>query len=338
MFFDETKVLLKAGNGGDGCMSFLRQKYMPNGGPNGGNGGRGGEVILQADENVSDLRTFHFKKQWKAKNGEPGRGSDQNGRGGDPCILKVPLGTEVRDLNTGEIICELLEHEQEILLLEGGKGGRGNATFKSSTNQTPRQFTEGKPGMEGEFVFTLKTIADVGLVGFPNAGKSTLLNVLSNATPKIDSYPFTTLVPTVGVIDYPDDFRTVTMADVPGLIEGAAENRGLGHRFLRHVERCRLILFLLDLAGTDGRTPIDDFLHLQKELLDYDERLVAKDFFVVGNKIDEEESAQNLELFRKRFPEIKILPISAILEDGLKRTEGSFAFPFFLKNRSKKHL
>ncbi len=318
MFFDETKVILKAGNGGDGCMSFLRQKYMPNGGPNGGNGGRGGAVILQADENVSDLRTFHFKKQWKAKNGEPGRGSDQNGRGGDPIILKVPLGTEVRDLDTGEIICELLEHEQEILLLEGGKGGRGNATFKSSINQTPRQFTEGKPGMEGEFVFTLKTIADVGLVGFPNAGKSTLLNVLSNATPRVDSYPFTTLVPTVGVIDYPEDFRTVTMADVPGLIEGAAENKGLGHRFLRHVERCRLILFLLDLAGTDGRTPIDDFLHLQKELLDYDERLVAKDFLVVGNKIDEEESTQNLELFRKRFPEIKILPISAILEDGLK--------------------
>ena len=318
MFFDETKVILKAGNGGDGCMSFLRQKYMPNGGPNGGNGGRGGEVILQADENVSDLRTFHFKKQWKAKNGEPGRGSDQNGRGGDPIILKVPLGTEVRDLDTGEIICELLEHEQEILLLEGGKGGRGNATFKSSINQTPRQFTEGKPGMEGEFVFTLKTIADVGLVGFPNAGKSTLLNVLSNATPRIDSYPFTTLVPTVGVIDYPEDFRSVTMADVPGLIEGAAENKGLGHRFLRHVERCRLILFLLDLAGTDGRTPIDDFLHLQKELLDYDERLVDKDFLVVGNKIDEEESTQNLELFRKRFPDIKILAISAILEDGLK--------------------
>jgi GTP-binding protein len=317
MFFDETKVILKAGNGGDGCMSFLRQKYMPNGGPNGGNGGRGGEVILQADENVSDLRTYHFKKQWKAKNGEPGRGSDQNGRGGDPCILKVPLGTEVRDLDTGEIICELLEHEQEILLLEGGKGGRGNATFKSSINQTPRQFTEGKPGMEGEFVFTLKTIADVGLVGFPNAGKSTLLNILSNATPKIDSYPFTTLVPTVGVIDYPEDFRTITMADVPGLIEGAAENRGLGHRFLRHIERCRLVLFLLDLAGTDGRSPIDDFVHLKKELLDYDERLVAKDFIVVGNKIDEEVSQENLKLFRKRFPETQILPVSAILEEGL---------------------
>ena len=317
MFFDETKVILKAGNGGDGCMSFLRQKYMPNGGPNGGNGGRGGEVILQADENVSDLRTYHFKKQWKAKNGEPGRGSDQNGRGGDPCILKVPLGTEVRDLDTGEIICELLEHEQEILLLEGGKGGRGNATFKSSINQTPRQFTEGKPGMEGEFIFTLKTIADVGLVGFPNAGKSTLLNILSNATPKIDSYPFTTLVPTVGVIDYPEDFRTITMADVPGLIEGAAENRGLGHRFLRHIERCRLVLFLLDLAGTDGRSPIDDFVHLKKELLDYDERLVAKDFIVVGNKIDEEVSQENLKLFRKRFPVTQILPVSAILEEGL---------------------
>jgi len=317
MFFDETKVILKAGNGGDGCMSFLRQKYMPNGGPNGGNGGRGGEVILLADENVSDLRTYHFKKQWKAKNGEPGRGSDQNGRGGDPCILKVPLGTEVRDLDTGEIICELLEHEQEILLLEGGKGGRGNATFKSSINQTPRQFTEGKPGMEGEFVFTLKTIADVGLVGFPNAGKSTLLNILSNATPKIDSYPFTTLVPTVGVIDYPEDFRTITMADVPGLIEGAAENRGLGHRFLRHIERCRLVLFLLDLAGTDGRSPIDDFVHLKKELLDYDEKLVAKDFIVVGNKIDEDVSQENLKLFRKRFPETQILPVSAILEEGL---------------------
>lgn len=317
MFFDETKVFLKAGKGGDGCMSFLRQKYMPNGGPNGGNGGRGGEIILLADENVSDLRTFHFKSQWKAKNGEPGRGSDQNGRGGEACILKVPLGTEVRDLNSGEIICELLNHEQEILLLEGGKGGRGNATFKSSINQTPRQFTEGKPGMEGEYVFTLKTIADVGLVGFPNAGKSTLLNVLSNATPRIDSYPFTTLVPTVGVINYPEDFKTVTMADVPGLIEGAAENRGLGHRFLRHVERCRLILFLLDLAGSDGRSPVDDFLHLQKELNDYDEKLIEKDFIIVGNKIDEDEGRKNLDLFRKRFPKNEIFPISAILEEGL---------------------
>lgn len=317
MFFDETKVILKAGNGGDGCMSFLRQKYMPKGGPNGGNGGMGGEIILQADENVSDLRTYHFKKQWKAKNGEPGRGSDQNGKGGEPCILKVPLGTEVRDLDSGDIICELMEHEQEILLLEGGKGGRGNATFKSSTNQTPRQFTEGKPGMEGAFVFTLKTIADVGLVGFPNAGKSTLLNVLSNATPKVDSYPFTTLVPTVGVIDYPDDFKTVTMADVPGLIEGAAENRGLGHRFLRHIERCRLILFLLDLAGTDGRTPIEDFLHLQKELQDYDEKLVQKEFIIVGNKIDEENGKKNIDEFRIRFPDREIFSISAILEDGL---------------------
>ena len=317
MFFDETKVFLKAGNGGDGCMSFLRQKYMPKGGPNGGNGGKGGDLILQADENVADLRNYHFKKHWKAKNGEPGRGSDQNGRGGDPCILKVPMGTEVREMDSGELICELLDHEQEVLLLEGGKGGRGNATFKSSINQTPRQFTEGKIGMEGEYKFTLKTIADIGLVGFPNAGKSTLLNVMSNATPKIDSYPFTTLVPTVGVIDYPDDFKTVTMADVPGLIEGAAENRGLGHRFLRHVERCRLILFLLDLAGTDGRSPVDDFLHLHKELEDYDERLIQKDFIIVGNKIDEESGQKNLDHFRTRFPDKEIFPISAILEDGL---------------------
>ena len=317
MFFDETKVFLKAGNGGDGCMSFLRQKYMPKGGPNGGNGGKGGNLILQADENVADLRNYHFKKHWKAKNGEPGRGSDQNGRGGDPCILKVPMGTEVRELDSGELICELLDHEQEVLLLEGGKGGRGNATFKSSINQTPRQFTEGKIGMEGEYRFTLKTIADIGLVGFPNAGKSTLLNVMSNATPKIDSYPFTTLVPTVGVIDYPEDFKTLTMADVPGLIEGAAENRGLGHRFLRHVERCKLLLFLLDLAATDGRNPCDDFEHLQKELLEYDPALAEKPFLVVGNKIDEEEADQYVQEFKKRFPKISILSISALLDDGL---------------------
>ena len=317
MFFDETKVFLKAGNGGDGCMSFLRQKYMPKGGPNGGNGGKGGDLILQADENVADLRNYHFKKHWKAKNGEPGRGSDQNGRGGDPCVLKVPMGTEVREMDSGELICELLDHEQEVLLLEGGKGGRGNATFKSSINQTPRQFTEGKIGMEGEYKFTLKTIADIGLVGFPNAGKSTLLNVMSNATPKIDSYPFTTLVPTVGVIDYPDDFTTLTMADVPGLIEGAAENRGLGHRFLRHVERCKLLLFLLDLAATDGRNPCDDFEHLRKELVEYDPALGEKPFLVVGNKIDEESADQYVEEFKKRFPQIQLLSISALLDDGL---------------------
>ena len=317
MFFDETKVFLKAGNGGDGCMSFLRQKYMPKGGPNGGNGGKGGDLILQADQNVADLRNYHFKKHWKAKNGEPGRGSDQNGRGGDPCILKVPMGTEVREMDSGELICELLDHEQEVLLLEGGKGGRGNATFKSSINQTPRQFTEGKIGMEGEYKFTLKTIADIGLVGFPNAGKSTLLNVMSNATPKIDSYPFTTLVPTVGVIDYPDDFKTLTMADVPGLIEGAAENRGLGHRFLRHVERCKLLLFLLDLAATDGRNPCDDFEHLRKELVEYDPVLGEKPFLVVGNKIDEENADQYVEEFKKRFPQIQLLSISALLDDGL---------------------
>ena len=324
MFFDETKVFLKAGNGGDGCMSFLRQKYMPKGGPNGGNGGKGGDLILQADENVADLRNYHFKKHWKAKNGEPGRGSDQNGRGGDPCILKVPMGTEVREMDSGELICELLDHEQEVLLLEGGKGGRGNATFKSSINQTPRQFTEGKIGMEGEYKLTLKTIADIGLVGFPNAGKSTLLNVMSNATPKIDSYPFTTLVPTVGVIDYPDEFKTLTMADVPGLIEGAAENRGLGHRFLRHVERCKLLLFLLDLAATDGRNPCDDFEHLRKELVEYDPSLGEKPFLVAGNKIDEESADQYVKEFSQRFPDIELIPISAVLEENISLLRAGF--------------
>lgn len=318
MFYDDTKVYLKAGDGGDGCMSFLRQKYMPAGGPNGGNGGKGGDVLLQADENVSDLRAFHFKKHWKARNGEPGRGSDQNGKKGDFCVLKLPLGTEVRVDGEETPCCELLKHGEEIILLEGGKGGRGNATFKSSVNQTPRQTTEGKQGDEGNFVFTLKTIADVGLVGFPNAGKSTLLNVLSNASPKIASYPFTTLVPSVGVIDYPDDFRTITMADVPGLIEGAAENRGLGHRFLRHVERCRLLLFLIDMAAEDGRDPSEDFEHLRQELRDYDPKVAEKPFLVVGNKNDEEVSSENLARFKKRFPDIELFFISAVLEDGLE--------------------
>ena len=323
MFYDETKVYLKAGDGGHGCLSFLRQKYMPAGGPDGGNGGRGGDVVLQADENVSDLRAFHFKKHWKAKNGEPGRGSDQNGKKGEPCLLKLPLGTEVRVSGEEDLRCELLAHGEEILLLEGGKGGRGNATFKSSVNQTPRQTTEGKPGEDGDFVLTLKTIADVGLVGFPNAGKSTLLNVLSNASPKVASYPFTTLVPSVGVIDYPDEFRAVTMADVPGLIEGAAENRGLGHRFLRHVERCRLLLFLIDMAAVDGRDPCEDFEHLRQELVDYDPQVAAKPFLVVGNKNDEDVAVENLARFKKRFPDIEPLFISAVLEDGLEevRTE-----------------
>lgn len=323
MFYDETKVFLKAGDGGDGCMSFLRQKYMPNGGPNGGNGGRGGNILLQADENVADLRAYHFKRHWKAKNGEPGRGSDQNGKGGESCLLKLPLGTEIRIEGQEDIFCELLTHGEELVLLEGGKGGRGNATFKSSVNQTPRQTTEGKPGLEENYIFTLKTIADVGLVGFPNAGKSTLLNVLSNATPKIASYPFTTLVPTVGVVDYPEEYRSITMADVPGLIEGAAENRGLGHRFLRHVERCHLLVFLIDLAATDGREPWEDFFHLRQELEDYDPQVAKKPFLLVGNKIDEKNAAENLILCQKKFPDIPVLAISAILEEGLDKLRSS---------------
>lgn len=317
MFYDETKVLFKAGKGGDGCVSFLREKYIPKGGPNGGNGGKGGDVRMVADDNVGDLRAFHFNPQWRAKNGEPGKGSDQNGKGGADCLIKVPLGTVVQHRETGEVIHELLEAGQEVVLLDGGRGGRGNVTFKTSVNQTPRQFTDGKLGDEGEFTLTLKTIADVGLVGFPNAGKSTLLNVLSNASPKVDSYPFTTLFPSVGVIEYPEDYDRITMADVPGLIEGAAENRGLGHRFLRHVERCRLILILLDLAATDGRDPLEDFAQLRSELEQYDQDVASKPFLVAGNKMDESVSAENLERFRQAHPEIVVHPISAILEEGL---------------------
>ena len=320
MFFDETKVFLKAGNGGDGCMSFLRQKYMPKGGPNGGNGGKGGDLILQADENVADLRNYHFKKHWKAKNGEPGRGSDQNGRGGDPCILKVPMGTEVREMDSEELICELLDHEQEVLLLEGGKGGRGNATFKSSINQTPRQFTEGKIGMEGEYKFTLKTIADIGLVGFPNAGKSTFLNKVSAARPKIGDYPFTTLRPNLGTVQI---FETsFIIADIPGLIEGASQGTGLGIKFLKHISRTKALLIFLDPHNTEY-----DFENQLKILINemrhFDSKLLQKDIWIVLNKIDTVDNLdENLTAIDKYIPsELKIHQIrgiSSISKQGVK--------------------
>ena len=281
MFYDETKVYFKAGKGGDGCVSFLRQKYMPKGGPNGGNGGKGGDVLMVADENVGDLRAFHFNPQWKAKNGEPGRGSDQHGKGGEDCLLKVPLGTVVQNRATGEVVHELLEADQEILLLEGGKGGRGNITFKTSVNQTPRQFTDGKSGEEGEFLLTLKTIADVGLVGFPNAGKSTFLSAVTRARPKIADYPFTTLHPNLGV-GYVDGDEII-LADIPGLIEGANNGAGLGDRFLGHIERCRVLLHIIDGTQDD---PVSAYRTVRHELIEYGADINMKKELVALNKCD----------------------------------------------------
>ena len=317
MFFDEVNVDFKAGNGGDGCVSFRRGKYEPKGGPDGGNGGRGGAVYIVADNNVADLTDYHFKPNWKAKNGEPGRGSQQHGASGADIVLKLPEGTVVFDRETDQMVAEVLEHGEPLLLLQGGEGGKGNETFKSSTNQTPRQFTLGKPGEEGVFRLVVKTIADVGLVGFPNAGKSTLLNMLTNAHPKTAAYPFTTMFPTVGVLEYPDQFERITLADIPGLIEGASENRGLGHRFLKHIERCKVLLILIDMEGTDGREPVADYRILLNELKLYKPVLLKKPIFIAANKMDEPNALNNLKVLEKKVNH-PVYPISCVSDEGIE--------------------
>ena len=316
MFYDEVKISVKAGDGGDGIVSFRREKYVPNGGPNGGDGGKGGDVILQGDRNAGDLRTFHFKPQWKAKNGQPGMGRDKYGKNGDALTLKIPLGTVVIDRPSDNTVVEILKHGQELVLLEGGKGGLGNRHFKSSTNRVPRQCTPGKPGDEGEFRLVLKSIADVGLVGFPNAGKSSLTRQFTNARPRIAPYPFTTLNPSVGIIDYGDEYRTVLLADIPGLIEGASDNRGLGHRFLRHIERCKQFILILDMAGVDERDPLEDYRKLLTELEQYEPAFLDRPMLIAANKMDLPGAKENLQRLRKETKK-KILPLSCETGEGL---------------------
>ncbi|MEM1221917.1 MAG: GTPase ObgE [Verrucomicrobiota bacterium] len=315
MFYDEVKVSFKAGKGGDGCFSFRRAKYEPKGGPDGGNGGRGGNVFIVGDTNVADLTDYHFKPGWKARNGEPGRGSQQHGAKGEDIVLRLPVGTVVVDRETDEPVAEVLKHGEMVRLLDGGEGGKGNMMFKSSTNQAPRQFTLGKPGEEGDFRLVVKTIADVGLIGFPNAGKSTLLNMLTNAHPKTAAYPFTTMFPTVGILEYPEQFERISVADIPGLIEGASQNRGLGHRFLKHVERCKVLLIMIDMEGTDGREPIGDYRILLNELKLYMHRLVRKPVLIAANKMDEPKAEENLRSFRSKIKE-PVYPISCVSDQG----------------------
>lgn len=317
MFVDEVQVYLKAGDGGRGCVSFRRAKFEPFGGPNGGNGGRGGDIILLGDENVSDLTEYKFVPHAKAGNGEHGRGSDQHGASGKNKILHVPLGTIVYGAESGDPVAEILYHGHKVVLLKGGEGGLGNTAFKSSTNQAPRQTTPGTPGEEGNFVFVLKTIADLGLVGFPNAGKSSLIGLITNAHPKTAPYPFTTLQPSVGVIEYPEEYRRLLLADIPGLIEGASENRGLGHRFLRHIERCPVLVIIIDMAGIDGRNPWDDYTQLLEELRLYDEALLEKPRLVVANKMDEPAAVENIKKFRRKHKKVSLFPVSCLTEEGI---------------------
>ena len=315
MFIDEAKVILKSGAGGHGCVSFRREKFIPKGGPDGGNGGKGGDVVLLCDRNEGDLQAYRWQPHRSARNGTPGMGRQCAGPDGEDLILRVPPGTQVVDDVSGRLLAELTEHNERVVILAGGNGGMGNMNFKSSVNQAPRRTTPGYPGEFGTYRLVLKTIADIGLVGYPNAGKSTLTNAFTAARPKMAPYPFTTLHVNVGVIEYPETFGRIFMADIPGLIEGAHENRGLGHQFLRHIERCTLLVFILDMAGSENRNPWDDFRILERELALYSPILARKPRLVVANKMDLPEAAANLAKFREKVP-VLVAPISCYSREG----------------------
>jgi len=330
MFVDQIKVFARAGRGGDGSAHFHRGKFRPKGGPDGGDGGKGGDVILLVDNSTDSLRNFFYNSKLAAENGQGGMGSQMTGRSGKSTIYRVPAGLlisrleESEDPETGEIIqnkiphADLTEVGQEYVLCKGGKGGKGNIHFKSPTNQTPREFTPGEEGEFGFFHFELRSIADAGLVGFPNAGKSTLLSKISGAKPKIANYPFTTLQPNVGVMEFGVN-RRGTVADIPGLIEGAHANVGLGHDFLRHIMRCRVLLFVVDAAGSEARDPITDIETLRTEVKLYSDELAKRSWCILANKVDLPEAVENVARLKERFKRIKIFPISANEGDGMDK-------------------
>ena len=312
MFVDYTQVELTAGNGGQGCVSFRREKYIPKGGPDGGNGGRGGNIIAKSDTNLHTLQDIRYSRIYKAKNGTAGSSSMKTGKDGEDIFIHVPLGTIIKDLDTGLITAELINREEEFIICKGGAGGRGNINFKSSTHQTPRYAQPGLEGESGKFEFELKVLADVGLVGFPNAGKSTLLSVLSKARPKIADYPFTTLEPHLGIVKT-GDYKSFIMADIPGLIEGASEGKGLGHQFLRHIERNKILLFLIDGNDLDPKLT---FNSLKGELSNYNRSLLLKPIILIRTKADTLNDIN--ESLWQSIPEF-IMEISAVTQTGLNK-------------------
>jgi GTP-binding protein len=379
VFVDEIKIVARAGHGGKGCVAFHREAFVTKGGPSGGNGGRGGSVILQADHDLNNLIQQYYVPRLIAPDGESGMGKGMDGHAGKDLIIKVPCGTLVWllkdttppiqtkmakegeeddgekpllpsgtshravirssrgavaqeiDLSAeaedapkeaaevhGELIADLTQNGQQFILCKGGRGGLGNRNFATARHQTPRFAQPGEPGIEGEYRLELRIIAEIGLIGYPNAGKSTLLTAISKARPKIAAYPFTTLHPQIGILEYPD-WKRLTVCDVPGLIEGAHQNVGLGHAFLRHIQRCKILVLLLDMAGTDNRDPWDDYKQLLRELELYDPALVKKPRLVVANKIDEAVAETNLKKFKKKLKKTPVLPISAAFGEGLDK-------------------
>jgi GTP-binding protein len=375
MFIDEIKVFARAGHGGKGAVAFHREAFVPKGGPSGGNGGRGGDVILEADHDLNNLIAQYYVSRLIAESGKAGMGKGMDGPAGKDLIVKVPCGTLVwklgnnatagedgesakapakmllsssakrpvirhagrerameidlsadepgvsagaRDAEKGDLIADLTQHGQRFILCKGGRGGLGNRNFATAKRQTPRFAQPGEPGAEGDFLLELRIIAEVGLVGYPNAGKSTLLSAISKARPKIAPYPFTTLHPQIGIVEY-SDYRRLTVCDVPGLIEGAHRNVGLGHSFLRHIERCKILVLLLDMAGTDGREPWDDYNQLLNELGLYDETLLERPRLIVANKMDESVAEENLKKFKRKIRKTPVLPIAAAFDEGIDK-------------------
>ncbi|WP_028307647.1 GTPase ObgE [Desulfitibacter alkalitolerans] len=325
MFYDKAKIYVKAGDGGNGIVAFRREKYVPEGGPNGGDGGDGGSVILIGDKGLRTLVDFKYKPHVKAKKGEHGQGKNRHGRNAEDTILSVPLGTIVKNFDTGELIADVTEDGQRVVVARGGRGGRGNARFASAKNRVPVVAEKGEPGEEVTLFLELKLLADVGLIGMPNAGKSTLISVISAAKPKIADYPFTTLKPNLGVVSV-DEGSSFVVADIPGLIEGAHQGAGLGHEFLRHIERTRIFVHVLDLTPVEDKNIIEAFNTINKELVLYNPKLADKKQIIAANKMDVSGAEKNLELLSKELEgKYEIFPISAVAGTGLKPLIGRIA-------------
>lgn len=322
MFIDKAVITIKAGNGGNGCCSFRREAYIPKGGPNGGDGAPGGDVIFVGDPGQLTLLDFLYNTRFAAQDGGHGKGKDMHGRRGKDLRIRVPVGTIVRLAESGDLLADIDEPGKEVVVAKGGAGGRGNARFATSVNQAPREHEPGQKVEPVDVELELKIVADIGLVGYPNAGKSTLLSDLTNANPKIGPYPFTTLHPVVGIMEY-EDFKKLTIADIPGLVDGAHRNVGLGHEFLRHIERTRMLVYVLDMGGTDGRNPVDDLHALQQELDLYSEGLSGRAKLIIANKMDMEESEKNLEdLLKALNKTIPVFPMSAVLDPDFNEIKG----------------